>query len=149
MRPPRERRWSSDGPDATFRIARDLLAECGPGAVLALHGELGAGKTSFVQGLARALGIDAAVCSPTFTLVNEYRGRDGARLVHIDLYRLAGPDDLDAIGWDDYLDSGDAMAVEWPERAGGELPPRAIFVDIRIGDAPDERRFHVTAPDAP
>jgi len=134
---------------ATALLGNDIAAALRPGDVVALRGDLGAGKTCLVQGLARALGIDAAVCSPTFTLVNEYRGRDGGRLVHIDLYRLAGPDDLDAIGWDDYLDSGDAMAVEWPERAGGELPPRAIFVDIRIGDAPDERRFHVTAPDAP
>lgn len=133
----------------TQAFAAELARRFGPKAFYALRGDLGAGKTCLVQGLARALGIDAAVCSPTFTLVNEYRGPDGSRLVHIDLYRLAGPDDLDAIGWDDYLDSGDAMAVEWPERAGHELPPRTIFVEIKIGSTPDERRFRVTAPDHP
>ena len=130
----------------TQAFAAELARRFGPRAFYALRGDLGAGKTCFVQGLARALGIAAAVCSPTFTLVNEYRGAGGNRLVHADLYRLAGPDDLDAIGWDDYLDSGDAMAVEWPERAGDQLPSRTIFVEIKIGDAPDERRFHVVAP---
>jgi len=133
----------------TQAFAAELVRRFGSKAFYALRGDLGAGKTCLVQGLARALGIDAAVCSPTFTLVNEYRGRDGSRLVHVDLYRLNGPDDLDAIGWDDYLDSGDAMAVEWPERAGNELPPRTIFIDIAIGATPAERRFLVTAPDAP
>ena len=91
----------------------------------------------------RAHDILARLCARRYAAVERLAQHEPAA------FASRQPDDLDAIGWDDYLDSGDAMAVEWPERAGGELPPRAIFVDIRIGDAPDERRFHVTAPDAP
>ncbi|MGI5869196.1 MAG: tRNA (adenosine(37)-N6)-threonylcarbamoyltransferase complex ATPase subunit type 1 TsaE [Kiritimatiellia bacterium] len=133
----------------TQAFADELVRRFGPKAFYALRGDLGAGKTCLVRGLARALGIHATVSSPTFTLVNEYVENGGNRLVHIDLYRLSGPDDLDAIGWDDHLDSGDAMAVEWPERAGDELPPHTIFIDIAMGAKPDERHIRVNAPHIP
>ena len=68
--------------------------------------------------------------------------------MHLDLYRLSGPEELDSIGWDDYLDSGDTMAVEWPERAGDELPAAAIRVRIGRGPGEDDRSFAVDAPDA-
>ena len=70
------------------------------------------------------------------------------RVVHLDLYRLSGPEELDSIGWDDYLDSGDTMAVEWPERAGDELPAAAIRVRIGRGPGEDDRSFAIDAPDA-
>jgi tRNA threonylcarbamoyladenosine biosynthesis protein TsaE len=73
-----------------------------PGSVVALYGGLGAGKTAFVRGLAEGLHITAAVSSPTFTIVNEYRGE--IPLFHFDMYRLGGPDELFEIGWEDYLD---------------------------------------------
>lgn len=131
----------------TQALARDLAERFGPNAFYALRGDLGAGKTCFVQGLCTALGIHALVSSPTFTIANEYRDdKAGKRFLHLDLYRLEGPDDLDSIGWDDYLDSGDPMAVEWPERAGSYLPARTIFIDIGIGPGPDDRTFTVTAP---
>ncbi len=131
----------------TRAFAKKLVGIFGPKAFYALYGDLGAGKTCFVQGLSIALGIKDAVCSPTFTIVNEYTSTKGGRLIHVDLYRLSGPEELDSIGWEDYVDSGDAMAVEWPERAGDELPARAISVEIAIGSSPDDRLFKVASPD--
>lgn len=133
----------------TQALAYELVNRIGPAPIIALYGDLGAGKTCFVQGLASALGIKAAVCSPTFTIVNEYieEGSPRKRLIHADLYRLSGPEELETIGWDDYIRSGDAMAVEWPDRAEGEFPPNLITIDIRIGDTPDERIFNISLPD--
>ena len=131
----------------TQALARALASAFGPRARWALEGDLGAGKTCFVQGLCDGLGLRAAVSSPTFAVANEYRDEAaGRRFLHLDLYRLSGPDELDSIGWDDYLDSGDPMAVEWPERAGDRLPPDAVRVRIRIGPGPDERTFEVSPP---
>jgi tRNA threonylcarbamoyladenosine biosynthesis protein TsaE len=131
----------------TQAFARELAVRFGPGAFYALEGDLGAGKTCFVQGLCDGLGIRAAASSPTFAIAHEYRDPETRRrLVHLDLYRLSGPEELDSIGWDDYLESGDAMAVEWPERAGRFLPPGAVRVRIAIGPGPDDRSFEVLPP---
>ena len=90
-------------------IAETLL----DGAVLAFYGELGSGKTAFVRGMARGLGITALVNSPTFTIVNEYIGPRS--LFHFDMYRLGSADELYDIGWEDYLARGGICAVEWSE----------------------------------
>ena len=82
--------------------------------VLALYGELGAGKTAFVRGLARGLGVSGTVSSPTFTVVNEYPGNP--ELLHFDMYRLSSADELFDIGWEDYLRRRAILAVEWSER---------------------------------
>lgn len=142
----------SNGPEETQAFARELASACGPGFVWALFGDLGAGKTRFAQGLCDGLGIPAAVTSPTFSLANEYGGDGVPRLVHLDLYRLTGPGELEGIGWDDYLDSGDTMAVEWPERAGRFLPEdRTVRVAIAgVPDGgPDARQISVSPPGAP
>jgi tRNA threonylcarbamoyl adenosine modification protein YjeE len=133
----------------TQALAYELVSRLKSNPIIALYGDLGAGKTCFVQGLASALGIKATVCSPTFTIVNEYieEGSPRKRLIHADLYRLSGPEELETIGWDDYIRSGDAMAVEWPDRAEGEFPPNVITIDIRIGESSDERVFNITLPD--
>lgn len=131
----------------TQDFAAELARRFGPGAFYALHGDLGAGKTAFVAGLCAGLGVRATVSSPTFAIANEYRDpATRRRVVHLDLYRLSGPEELDSIGWDDYLDSGDTMAVEWPERAGDELPAAAIRVRIGRGTGEDDRNFSVDAP---
>ena len=105
-------------------LARDLAA----GAILLLSGELGAGKTAFVRGLAQGLGVDPdEVTSPTFTLVHEYRG-GRLPLIHVDLYRLERAS-IDEIGLDDDLAARGAMAIEWPERLTRE-PAGAIRVRI-------------------
>ena len=82
-------------------------------AVLCLYGELGAGKTALVRGLAEGLGLDCTVTSPTFTIVNEYSGP--CELIHFDMYRLHGADELFDIGWEDYLCRNAVLAVEWSE----------------------------------
>ena len=90
------------------------LAESLPnGAVVAMFGDLGAGKTAFVRGMARGMGLDCRVSSPTFTIVNEYLGK--RELIHFDMYRLSGADELFDIGWEDYLNRGAVCAVEWSE----------------------------------
>ncbi len=108
-----------------------------PGTVIALFGELGAGKTALIQGIAAGLGIQEPVTSPTFTIVNEYHG-GRLPLFHFDLYRLGGEDELYDIGWEDYLHRGGVCAVEWSERA-----PQLFQDDIRIfimrGDTEQER----------
>ena len=103
------------------------------GAVVALYGDLGCGKTAFVRGMARGMGLNAAVTSPTFTIVNEY---DGARpLFHFDMYRLSGADELFDIGWEDYLARGGVCAVEWSENVSGAFEGDEIAVRFeKTGD---------------
>ena len=96
-----------------------------PPVVIALEGDLGAGKTTLAQAIARGVGIREDVTSPTFALVNSYEV-DGTIVYHLDLYRLNGPEDLTNIGWDDILNSGEIVLIEWPERAGIRLPPDAL-----------------------
>ena len=97
----------------TEELGRRLAESLPGGAVVAMYGELGAGKTAFVRGLARGLGLTARVSSPTFTIVNEYPGE--RELIHFDMYRLSGADELFDIGWEDYLSRGAVCAVEWSE----------------------------------
>lgn len=112
------------------------------GAVIALHGDLGAGKTTFVQFLAAALGVSRPVTSPTFTLVGEYALPSGRTLAHMDLYRLDEGADLESIGFDDYLRSGAIVAIEWAERAEGSLPPDTIRMYIDC-DGADPSKRHI------
>jgi len=118
-----------------------LGARIPDGAVVALYGGLGAGKTAFVRGMARGMGIDARVSSPTFTIVNEYLGV--RELYHFDMYRLGGPDELFGIGWEDYLGRGGVCAVEWSENVSDAFEGDEITVRItRIGDT--EREIEIT-----
>ena len=113
--------------EETWKLAAEIAAELKPGDVLCLEGDLGAGKTTFTQGLAHALGVPGRVTSPTFCIVQEHAG-ERAFLVHMDLYRLQGEDDVLAIGWEDYLARGAILVVEWPERAGSLIPETARHV---------------------
>lgn len=115
----------------TEALGRRLAAVLPPGAVVAYQGGLGMGKTAFTRGLARGLGYEGRVTSPTFTIVNEYEGEGGVPLFHFDLYRLEGAEDLFDIGWEDYLDRGGVCAVEWSERAEEALPPETVRVTLR------------------
>ena len=115
-----------------------------PGAVVALHGDLGAGKTVFARGLARALRVREPVHSPTFTLVNEYHGdRD---VCHVDLYRLRDAREIEALGLEECLEGSGLVVIEWAERAAGLLPPSAVRVDLRDGARPDERIIRIEIP---
>ena len=116
-------------PAETEQAGEALANALTAGTVLALQGDLGAGKTAFTRGLARGLGYPGAVTSPTFTIVNEYEG-GRLPLFHFDLYRLGSADELWDIGWEDYLDRGGVCAVEWSERVEEALPPDAVTVTI-------------------
>lgn len=104
------------------------------GAVVAMYGDLGAGKTAFVRGMARGLGLDCRVSSPTFTIVNEYLGK--RELIHFDMYRLSSADELFDIGWEDYLNRGAVCAVEWSENVQDAFFGDEIRVRIeKLGDS--------------
>ena len=113
----------------------DALAE---GRVVAFTGDLGAGKTAFVSGMARARGVEERVTSPTFTIVNEYEG-GRLPLFHFDMYRLDSADELFHIGWEDYLARGGVCAVEWSENVTGAIEPDAVRVSILRGDGDNDR----------
>lgn len=121
--------FASASEDDTRAIAGRLAAQLLPGALLLLSGDLGAGKTAFVRGVAAGLDLDPdAVTSPTFTLVHEYRG-GRLPLVHVDLYRLDSAD-LDEIGIDEELAGRGVVAIEWPERLS-RAAPGALRIEIR------------------
>ena len=131
-------RFITNGPEETEALGARLARALGPGAVVAFTGDLGAGKTAFVRGLARGLGYKGRVTSPTFTIVNEYEG-GRLPLFHFDLYRLGSADELFDIGWEDYLARGGVCAVEWSERMEELLEPGTIRVDLRRGEDEDRR----------
>ena len=120
-----------------------LAAKLPDGAVVAMYGELGSGKTAFVRGMARGMGIGCRVSSPTFTIVNEYEGE--RTLIHFDMYRLGSADELWGIGWDDYLDRGAVCAVEWSENVQGAFTGNEVTVRFEKLGA-DERRFTFGGP---
>ena len=105
--------YRTDSAEQTEALGQKLGATLTPGSVVAFRGGLGMGKTAFTRGLARGLGCMGRVTSPTFTIVNEYRGK--IPLFHFDMYRLSSSDALFDIGWEDYLDRGGVCAVEWSE----------------------------------
>ncbi len=121
----------------TERIGERLARLARPGDILALWGELGAGKTVLAKGVAAGLGLDAAVVSsPTFIILHEhYGGR--IPLFHLDLYRLEGAD-LGTTGWEETLESGGLTVIEWPDRAGDDLP--ADRLDVRLSHIADTKR---------
>ena len=98
----------------TEEVGRKLAEKLPGGSVVAMYGDLGAGKTAFVRGMAKGMGLSCRVSSPTFTIVNEYLGE--RELIHFDMYRLSSADELFDIGWEDYLSRGAVCAVEWSEK---------------------------------
>lgn len=118
----------------TQRIGEELAGSLHPGDIVAFCGGLGAGKTTFTHGLARGLGIEDTVSSPTFALVQEYRGPK-ITLYHFDMYRISGPDDLESTGFFDYLEQGQILAVEWSEQIEWALEGESVIrVTIRALD---------------
>jgi tRNA threonylcarbamoyladenosine biosynthesis protein TsaE len=107
--------------------------------VVTLTGDLGAGKTTLVQAIARGAGVTGDVTSPTFALVHEYAA-PAQTIYHLDLYRLMNSDELDNIGWDEIVYGDGIVLIEWPERAGARLPSARL--DVTLGEVPadDERR---------
>lgn len=120
----------SDSPAITKKIAADLAATLTGGEVIAFYGDLGMGKTCFVNGLAEGLGFTGEVSSPTFAIINEYLGGT-LDLYHFDMYRVSGWDDLYSTGYFEYMESGGVLAVEWSENIESALPDDAIRVTIK------------------
>lgn len=135
--------YVTNSPEETESAGARLAQRLKPGAVVAFTGDLGAGKTAFVRGMARGLGISDRVTSPTFTIVNEYEG-GRLPLFHFDMYRLGSADELFDIGWEDYLARDGVCAVEWSENIAGALEDGCIRVDIRRGEWDGQRRITIT-----
>jgi len=125
--------WSHS-PEQTTRFGARLGELLLPGDVLTLSGELGAGKTTFIGGVGRGWGSLDQVSSPTFVLVNDYRRPDGQHLWHLDCYRLNSSAEAVAIGFEDLLDSGGIMVIEWPERIADVLPAERLRLALRWED---------------
>jgi tRNA threonylcarbamoyladenosine biosynthesis protein TsaE len=133
--------------EETVALGARLGALLGPGDFVAIEGELGAGKTRLVEGIARGFGVDPdrRIPSPTFTLVNEHPGR--ALLVHADLYRLHGAAELEGLGWREYLAGGALVVVEWLSVVGHEAsdaPADRLEISIEMLGS-DARRIRLTA----
>jgi len=131
----------ADARAAGAGMGRVAAADAGS-AVIYLHGELGAGKTTCVRSLLRALGVAGLIRSPTYTLVETYRP-EGITFIHVDLYRLGGPAAVEELGLRDYLGTECLMLVEWPAKGGSALPPPDLEVTLTYHD--DSRRARLTA----
>jgi tRNA threonylcarbamoyladenosine biosynthesis protein TsaE len=121
----------SSNPEETRLIGSEIARNAQAGTVLSLIGDLGAGKTEFVKGIALGLGTDDEVTSPTFTILHEYRG-GRLLLFHMDFYRLREERELDEIGFDEYLRVGGVCAIEWGDKFPNRLPPASMKVSFSI-----------------
>ena len=138
--------YRTDSAAQTEELGREVGSRLRPGSVVAFRGGLGMGKTAFTRGLARGLGCTSRVTSPTFTIVNEYRGN--IPLFHFDMYRLDSSDALFDIGWEDYLDRGGVCAVEWSENVSDALPEGTVYVTIERGpEGENSRKITITGGD--
>ncbi len=138
----------TSSPDETKALGEKLAKNLKCGDILALEGELGSGKTQFVKGLAKGLGVsqDSYVRSPSFILLNEYAGR--LPLYHFDFYRLTTPFDLDTIGMEEYFDGDGITVIEWADKFPAAIPKRAVHIKFEVLDENhriikfDSRYFH-------
>jgi len=124
----------SDSREQTLDVGRLIGAILERGDIVALIGELGSGKTCLTQGMAKGLGVEenVPVVSPTFTLINEYPGK--IPLIHLDVYRLSGPRDLEDMGYEEYFEGGGIVVIEWAEKIRDILPAKTLFISMRYID---------------
>ena len=114
-----------------------------PGSVVLLEGDLGAGKTTLIQAIARGLGVAENATSPTYALVHRYQGARGP-VYHLDCYRLRHPDEAADLDWETLLQEGDAVLIEWPEKAGSYVPAATLRIRLaHVADHPDLRQLEV------
>lgn len=121
----------------TEKFAEEFAKKLNNGNIIAYTGKMGAGKTTFTRGLVKGLGAGNVVSSPTFALVNEYKGR--TNIYHFDMYRVSTWEDLYSTGFFDYLDTNSIIIIEWSENIDNVLPEETIHVDIGYGDSENER----------
>jgi tRNA threonylcarbamoyladenosine biosynthesis protein TsaE len=126
--------WLIADPAAMEHLGRQLAGHCPPGSRIYLRGDLGAGKTTLVRGFLRGCGYRGKVKSPTYTLIEPYVIGD-LTINHIDLYRIGNAQELETLGWRDYLDGAATCLVEWPERGDGRLGEADILIEFQMVDA--------------
>lgn len=118
-------------PEETKVLGKQLAEEVGSGGIVCLYGDLGAGKTTFTQGLLESLGAKGPYTSPTFVIMKEYKINDAARIYHVDAYRI-GVDDLETIGWDEIVNnSQNIVIIEWPENIEPAIPTKAVRIHFQ------------------
>ena len=133
----------SESEAETVKLGEEIAGKLKKGDIVALSGDLGTGKTAFVKGLARGLGIGEYVTSPTFTLVQSYKGEE-VTLHHFDVYRISDEDELFETGFEEYLYEGNICVIEWADMIENLIPPRAIWIYFeRMEDGNDKRRITV------
>ena len=122
-------KYTSGSREATYEIGKGLGEKAAPGSIFALAGDLGAGKTVFAKGFAEGVGVKETVTSPTFTIMQLYEsGR--IPLAHFDVYRIEDPDELDEIGFDEYIGGDGTALIEWADQIADLLPPETIWITI-------------------
>ena len=136
------KQFTSHSVNQTISLGESLAKDCQPGEVLAFFGGMGMGKTAFIQGLAKGLGISADVTSPTFALVNEFHG-EKFTLYHFDMYRIGSWEDLYSTGYFDYLETDAVLAIEWSENIENALPQGARYIRIRQGETENDRLISI------
>lgn len=132
-------KYTTSSSKETIALGEKLAKRCRKGEVVAFFGGLGMGKTVFIKGLAKGLGISADVTSPTFSLINEYRGEENT-LCHFDMYRINTWEDLYSTGYFDFLETDAVLAVEWSENIVNALPEGCIYVVISADENDSEKR---------
>jgi tRNA threonylcarbamoyladenosine biosynthesis protein TsaE len=136
-------RIKSTAPEITRRTGSVLARQLPPDTLIALYGDLAAGKTTFTQGVCAALNADQPATSPTFTLINEYQG--DLPIFHFDCYRIKHPDEILLLGFEEYLEAGGIVLIEWPEIIAAHLPEERIDIRLRyLGER--SRDIQITAP---
>lgn len=125
---------------ATIECGEQFAKQLKPGDVVALYGDLGSGKTHFIQGICKGLGVSGHVASPTFTIVNEYEA-GGIGIYHFDFYRLTSAREIRDIGFDEYTQRGGICLIEWAEKADDLLPVQRYDVRIDSADDPNTRNI--------
>ena len=136
------KRLSIDSEDQLHEVAEALLDSLDGRTVVALRGEMGAGRTTLVRAVAEQLGASDQVTSPTFALVNQYEGAEGERIFHFDFYRIEDEREAFDLGYEEYFYSGDLCFVEWPEKIEGLMPDAVMEVRITV-EGPTERSFEI------
>ena len=131
-----------DREEKTREIGTKLGELLFPGAVICLIGDLGAGKTTMTQSLAKSLGVDDYITSPTFTIVNEYEGR--MPLYHFDVYRLCDEEEMYELGYEEYFFGDGVCVVEWADTIEELIPEDAVWINIKYGSGPEERIYECT-----
>jgi len=141
-------RWTTTSADETIRLGESFASHLLRGSVVALYGDLGAGKTQFVKGVCRAFGVRTAVSSPTFVLLNRYDGvgHDGGEILlyHLDCYRVTSLNEIYDIGYEEIINGNEICLIEWAEKVEGLLPERRYDVRFEYGPEEHQRLIRVT-----